>query len=104
MQGFPGRSRVHADYSLQDKVYDNPKNFLDKFAWTLTGDAGCEYGGGPASFAVTSQTTRDPTGASPLKGTLSTYNGGVDCHSSKDGRPKQDVPRLDGVYTRLVQA
>jgi hypothetical protein len=87
--GFPGRSRVHADYSLQEKVYDNPKNFIDKFAWTLTGDAGCEYGGGPVSFAVTGQTTRDPTGASPMKGTLSTYNGGVDCHSSKDGRPKQ---------------
>jgi acyl-CoA-binding protein len=87
--GFPGRSRVHADYSAQWKIYDNPKNFVDKFAMTITGDAGCEYGGGPASFAVTGQTTRSPSGASPMMGTQSTYNGGVDCHSSKDGRPKQ---------------
>ena len=64
--GFPGRSRVHADYSLQNKVYDNPKNFVDKFAWTLTGDAGCEYGGGPASFA-TADGKLDPTGHSPMR-------------------------------------
>src|SRR6202044_3836112 len=31
--GFPGRSRVHADYTMQWKVYDNPKAFFDKFAW-----------------------------------------------------------------------
>jgi len=87
--GFPGRSRVHADYSGQWKIYDNPKKFLDKWAMTITGDAGCEYGGGPASYAVTGQTTRSASGASPMMGTLSTYNGGVNCHSSKDGRPKQ---------------
>jgi hypothetical protein len=34
------------------------------WAWTLTGDAGCEYGGGPVSFAVTGQTGAvDPTGS-----------------------------------------
>ena len=87
--GFPGRSRVHADYSGQWKIYDNPKNFVDKWAFTLTGDAGCEYGGGPASYAVTGQTTRSAEGLSPMMGTDSTYNGGVNCHSSKDGRPKQ---------------
>jgi hypothetical protein len=87
--GFPGRSRVHADYSGQWKIYDNPKNFVDKWAFTLTGDAGCEYGGGPASYAVTGQTTRSSAGLSPMMGTGSTYNGGVNCHSSKDGRPKQ---------------
>jgi hypothetical protein len=87
--GFPGRSRVHADYSLQNKVYDNPKNFVDKFAWTLTGDAGCEYGGGPASFA-TPDGALNPTGHSPMRGTTDTYNGGVNCHgNSKNGRPKQ---------------
>ncbi len=87
--GFPGRSRVHADYTSQYKVYDNPKKFVDKFAWTMTGDVGCEYGGGPASYAVTGQTTRSSAGLSPLMGTQSTYNGGVRCHGSSDGRPKQ---------------
>ena len=86
--GFPGRSRVHADYSLQNKVYDNPKAFVDKFAWTLTGDLGCEYGGGPISFA-TPDGALDPHGLSPMKGTTDTYNGGVRCHGSPDGRPKQ---------------
>jgi len=83
-----GRSRVHADYSGQFKVYDQPKNFLDKIAFTITGDAGCEYGGGPVSFATTGGTL-DPHGNSPEKGTTDTYNGGVDCHGSKNGRPKQ---------------
>jgi hypothetical protein len=82
--GYPGRSRVHADYSVQLKLYDKPKNTLDKIAWTLTGDAGCEYGGGPASGPYSS------TGASPLTGSSSTYTGGVNCHNSKDGKPKQD--------------
>jgi hypothetical protein len=82
------RSRVHADYSAQFKVYDNPKAALDKIAFTVTGDAGCEYGGGPVSFA-TSDGALNKKGLSPEKGTTSSYNGGVDCHGSKDGRPKQ---------------
>jgi hypothetical protein len=49
--GYPGRSRIHADYSAQVKYYDKPKAFFDKAAFTLTGDLGCEYGGGPASYA-----------------------------------------------------
>ena len=81
--GFPGRSRVHADYSAQVKYYDKPKAFLDKIAFTITGDAGCEYGGGPSSGPYS------PTGASPEQGSSSTYTGGVNCHNSKDGRPKQ---------------
>jgi hypothetical protein len=81
--GYPGRSRVHADYSAQVKFYDKPKQMLDKIAWTITGDAGCEYGGGPSSGPYS------PTGASPEQGSSSTYTGGVNCHSSKDGKPKQ---------------
>ena len=81
--GFPGRSRVHTDDSGQFKVYDNPKKFLDKIAYTITGDLGCEYGGGPASGPYSA------TGASPLTGTSSTYTGGVNCHNSRDGKPKQ---------------
>jgi hypothetical protein len=81
--GYPGRSRVHADYSVQYKLYDNPKNMLDKIAATLTADAGCEYGGGPAVGYY------DPHGFSPENGTADSYTGGVNCHSSKDGKPKQ---------------
>jgi hypothetical protein len=86
--GFPGRSRIHADYSAQVKYYDKPKAFIDKAAFTITGDAGCEYGGGPASFA-TSDGALDPKGLSPETGTTDTYSGGVNCHNSKNGRPKQ---------------
>jgi len=86
-----GRSRIHADYSAQVKVYDQPTKVLDKIAFTITGDAGCEYGGGPASFA-TSDGALNKNGLSPEKGTTDTYNGGVRCHGSeaKTGKPKQD--------------
>ena len=81
--GYPGRSRVHADYSAQVKFYDQPKNMMDKIAWTITADAGCEYGGGPAVGYY------DPHGFSPEMGTADTYTGGVNCHNSHDGKPKQ---------------
>jgi hypothetical protein len=105
--GFPGRSRVHADYTSQYKVYDKPKEFLDKIAWTMTGDLGCEYGGGPASFATVANPTPgtpgygtpggaggslNQKGLSPTTSDTDTYNGGVRCHGSSgahDGRPKQ---------------
>jgi hypothetical protein len=86
--GYPGRSRIHADYSGQVKVYDRPKQFLDKIAFTVTGDLGCEYGGGPASFA-TANGALNPKGLSPMMGTTDTYNGGVNCHNNANGRPKQ---------------
>ena len=82
--GQPGRSRVHADYSAQVKVFDNPAKTLDKIAFTVTGDIGCEYGGGAALASY------DPKGNSPEMGSNSTYAGGVNCHSAKNGRPKQD--------------
>jgi len=81
--GFPGRSRIHADYSAQVKYYDKPTGLLDKAAFTVTGDLGCEYGGGPASGPY------DPSGKSPEMGSSSTYSGGVNCWSSHNGRPKQ---------------
>jgi hypothetical protein len=40
-----GRSRIHTDDSVEVKYYDNPQKFLDKMAFSLTGDLGCEYGG-----------------------------------------------------------
>jgi hypothetical protein len=42
----PGRVRYHTDDSIQVKYYDNKEHFLDKAAFSLTGDMGCEHGGG----------------------------------------------------------
>ena len=44
--GQPGRIRYHTDESIQVKYYDKPDKFLSKAALSLTGDAGCEHGGG----------------------------------------------------------
>jgi len=61
--GVPGRSRIHTDDSVEVKYFDHPDgaNLLgvDKMALTVTGDAGCEYGGG------------------------------VSCHNDSHGNPKQ---------------
>ena len=42
----PGRRRIHTDDSVEVKYFDRPENTLDKMAFSLTGDMGCEYGGG----------------------------------------------------------
>jgi hypothetical protein len=42
----PGRIRYHTDDSIQVKYYDNPAKFISKAAFSLTGDVGCEHGGG----------------------------------------------------------
>jgi len=44
--GVPGRVRYHTDDSIQVKYYDKPYRTLDKMAFSLTGDLGCEHGGG----------------------------------------------------------
>jgi hypothetical protein len=44
--GAPGRVRYHTDDSIEIKYYDKPENFLSKAAFSLTGDMGCEHGGG----------------------------------------------------------
>jgi hypothetical protein len=44
--GNIGRSRIHTDDSIEIKYYDHPEKTLDKMAFSLTGDLGCEYGGG----------------------------------------------------------
>jgi len=48
--GIPNRTRFHTDNSLEVKYYDQPGRFFDKAAFTLTGDAGCESGGGVACW------------------------------------------------------
>jgi hypothetical protein len=43
----PGRVRYHTDDSIQYKYLDRPEEkYVSKAAFSLTGDAGCEHGGG----------------------------------------------------------
>jgi hypothetical protein len=44
--GIPGRIRYHTDDSIQIKYYEHPDRPLDRMAFSLTGDMGCEHGGG----------------------------------------------------------
>ena len=46
----PHRERIHTDNSVEVKYYDKPDVTLDKMAFSLTGDAGCEYGGGVSCY------------------------------------------------------
>ncbi len=46
----PGRVRYHTDDSIELKYYDHPEKFLDKAAFSLTGDLGCEHGGGVSCY------------------------------------------------------
>jgi hypothetical protein len=63
--GVPGRSRIHTDDSIEVRYYNHPENTgLDKMAFSLTGDLGCEYGG-------------------TAPGTI------VSCHNNSNGHPKQ---------------
>jgi hypothetical protein len=54
-----GRDRIHTDNSIEVKYFDRPAYFLDRMAFSLTGDLGCEYGAG------------------------------VNCHNDHGGKPKQ---------------
>jgi hypothetical protein len=51
--GVTGRTRYHTDDSIQIKYYDKPGKFLDKMAFSFTGDLGCESGGGVSCFGNT---------------------------------------------------
>ena len=46
----PARQRYHTDNSLTVKYYDAPSRLVDKAAFSLTLDAGCEDGGGVSCF------------------------------------------------------
>jgi hypothetical protein len=50
----PNRSRIHTDNSVEVKYFDKPANTIDKMAFTLTGDLGCEFGGGVSCHGNTS--------------------------------------------------
>jgi hypothetical protein len=45
--GLPKTQRIHTDDSIEVRYYNKPESTgLDKMAFSLTGDAGCQYGGG----------------------------------------------------------
>ncbi len=45
--GLPKTQRIHTDDSIEVRYYSKPENSgLSKMAFSLTGDAGCQYGGG----------------------------------------------------------
>ena len=48
--GLPGRRRYHTDDSIQYMYYHNPDKVLDRMAFSITGDAGCETGNGVSCF------------------------------------------------------
>jgi hypothetical protein len=55
--GQPKVQRIHTDDSIEVKYYDHPKNnYIDKMAFSLTGDLGCQYGPG---YRCTGGATKD---------------------------------------------
>jgi hypothetical protein len=48
--GNPARQRFHSDNSIEIKYWDRPNAIVDKSAFSLTFDAGCENGGGVSCF------------------------------------------------------
>jgi Putative beta-barrel porin-2, OmpL-like. bbp2/Carboxypeptidase regulatory-like domain len=46
--GLPKTQRIHTDDSIEVRYYNKPEKMsgIDKMAFSLTGDAGCQYGGG----------------------------------------------------------
>ncbi len=53
--GVATRTRYHTDDSIEYKYLDHPYSVLSKAAFTLTGDAGCESGGGVSCHGNTAQ-------------------------------------------------
>ncbi len=51
----PGRVRYHTDDSIEYKYFDRPGSTIDKAAFTFTGDAGCEHGGGVSCHGDTAK-------------------------------------------------
>jgi len=48
--GIGQRTRYHTDDSIEYKYLDHPLSAISKAAFTVTGDAGCETGGGVSCF------------------------------------------------------
>ena len=71
--GHFGRSRIHTDDSIEIKYYDHPDRYLDKMAFSLTGDLGCEYGGNGNFVSAQGRT----------------INNNVNCHHNTASSSKQ---------------
>ncbi len=55
--GLPTVQRIHTDDSMELRYYNKPKSkYIDKAAFSLTGDLGCQYGPG---FRCTGGATKD---------------------------------------------
>jgi hypothetical protein len=54
--GLPKTQRIHTDDSIEVRYYNNPaNNGISKMAFSLTADAGCQYGGGLTCTGAPSQ-------------------------------------------------
>jgi hypothetical protein len=54
--GLPHTERIHTDDSIEMRYYNKPESTgLSKMAFSLTGDAGCQYGGGIQCTGAPSQ-------------------------------------------------
>jgi hypothetical protein len=53
--GIPSRTRYHTDDSIQYKYYQGTTRLISMAALTLTGDAGCESGGGVSCHGDTKE-------------------------------------------------
>jgi hypothetical protein len=54
--GLPHTERIHTDDSIEVRYYNNPESTgLSKMAFSLTGDAGAQYGGGLCGTCAPSQ-------------------------------------------------
>ena len=77
--GHSGRSRIHTDDSIEIKYYDRPQKFLDKMAFSLTGDLGCEYGNGSPADGVGAtncyHNRKNPDGSVSYKQTFAGWMG-----------------------------
>jgi Putative beta-barrel porin-2, OmpL-like. bbp2 len=71
--GNPNRSRVHTDNSFELKYLDRKDSFIDKMAFSLTGDLGCEVGA--YVLAANSPTGNTIPGVACHKNTSHVING-----------------------------
>ena len=68
--GVQGRIRYHSDDSIEIKYLDHQESFLSKAAFSLTGDIGCEHGGGVSCYTNSVKTIAGRRVVSPKQSFL----------------------------------